>query len=333
MFADPRAAVRALFADDPSLGLTLTGPLPALPTQRAVPSGRVPVVLFEPPLAVTLEDDAGQQRDAHCEAAITFGMLRCLPGPARAEQVPGWTVRQTDVGLELAVGGETVRAQGPVDLEPDWLRAAETYQQVVVLYGPLLGVRVPSRTTAAGYTDIERRTELDQARRAGQVAYGVLKWVPSGVEPPGFDLLDLSHLGITPPVFAFPLDELLAQGGPEVFGFEHFGKRDPAVPLPMTDALAVDLHKGLHDIDVLDMRHFRTPAEPPLLVGLRSPQPRPDTFDARAAAEGQVLLLATSLNVRTHAVADVLISSYVCLAPLLLRAYPGGIGTRPPPTE
>jgi len=323
--------VRILLADDPVVGLVLAGPLPPLPGKQEAPPPQIPVVLFELEAGLLVEDPGSPVRELQVATGLAAGLRPCPPGVLRAERAPGWSVVQTADGLDLVLGGGNVWATGPVAPDPEWLRLADAHGQVLVLYGTLLGVRVPGKLTAAQYTDEARRAELEQARADGEVACGVVRWSAAGAGQPGFALLDLRQLGIPMPAFAFPLDELLAHGQPEHFGFEHFGKRDPAIPLPDTTVLAVDLHHGPNDVDVADLRGWVAPAEPPMFVGLHSEQPRPAFFDEAAAEEGKLMLLATTMDVRTHDIGEVLISSYVCLAPLMLRAYSSGIGTLPPP--
>lgn len=326
-----RAQVRTLLADDPAIGMALTGPLPPLQGQWKAPPPQIPVVLFELEAGLLVENPGGPVQELQVATGLAAGLRPCPPGALAAERIPGWSVVQRPDGLDLVVGGGNVWASGPVTPDAEWLRLADAHGQVLVLYGTLLGVRVPGKLTPGQYTVATRRAELERARQDGEVACGVVRWAAAGAEQPGFALLDLRQLGIPMPAFAFPLDELLVHGRPEDFGFEHFGKRDAAVPLPETTALAVDLHQGPNDVDVTDVRRWVAPSEPPMLVGLHSEKPRPAFFDEAAAEEGRLMLLATTMNARTQDIVEVLATSYGCLARLMLRAYSSGIGTLPPP--
>ena len=77
--------------------------------------------------------------------------------------------------LRDAHGGRWVRCAAM--LEPRWISAAVSRGQVLVLYGVRLGVRVPPNQRNRRYGPAERRAELKQARRAGIVAAGFVRWL------------------------------------------------------------------------------------------------------------------------------------------------------------
>jgi hypothetical protein len=52
-----------------------------------------------------------------------------------------------------------------------------SWGQVLVLYGVRLGVRVPPNLGTRRYGPAERRAELQQARQAGIVATGFVRWL------------------------------------------------------------------------------------------------------------------------------------------------------------
>jgi hypothetical protein len=89
----------------------------------------------------------------------------------------GWSLRRTGDGIELrdAHGGPWVRCA--VSLEPRWISAAVSWRQVLVLYGVRLGVRIPPNQGNRRYGPAERRAELKQARQAGIVAAGFVRWL------------------------------------------------------------------------------------------------------------------------------------------------------------
>jgi len=86
-------------------------------------------------------------------------------------------VQRTAEGIELrdAHGGLWVRCA--IRLEPRWVSAAVSWGQVLVLYGVRLGVRVPPNLGNRPYGPAERRAELQQARQAGIVAAGFVRWL------------------------------------------------------------------------------------------------------------------------------------------------------------
>lgn len=208
--AETRVYIRTVLCDDPAVGLDLSDTFPTLPTQLVTPPEQVPVVLFEPEMTMWVDMEDGSRREAQSDAAVSAGLHRCWPGPTPPDPSPGWSVRHTAAGIDLVLGS-SVWATGATSPDLGWLELAGAHQQVLALYGTRLGVRIPRKLESARYTPDLRRRELDDARRDGDVAYGVLRWYPLGAEPPDFALLDLREIGIPIPAFAFPLDELLGR--------------------------------------------------------------------------------------------------------------------------
>jgi hypothetical protein len=136
------------------------------------------VLLLEPRMAMMMVDPTtGEVTEGQVEAIIKAGLQRLTWPAALVQPAVGWTLHRTADGVELrdAHGGPWVRCA--VLLEPRWVSAAVSWRQVLVLYGVRLGVRVPPNQGNRPYGPAERRAELKQARQAGIVAAGFVRWL------------------------------------------------------------------------------------------------------------------------------------------------------------
>lgn len=171
--ADTTACARAVFADDPAIGL---GALEARTSAGDRPV-RVPVLLLEPRIALHIVEpgpNASAPREQHAEVAVGNGLQRALPGPTTLSLARAWQVRSRDGVVDLvAPGGDTV-ASGPLVAAPAWLDSADQLGCVLVIYGVAIGVRPAPGRPFSG--DADRRAELDESRRAGAVAWGLVAW-------------------------------------------------------------------------------------------------------------------------------------------------------------
>jgi hypothetical protein len=166
---------RATFTDDKALGL---GRLVPAPGESPTTTEQVPVLLLEPRMAMLMANPTtGETTEGQVEAIIKAGLQRLTWPAALVQPEVGWTLQRTGDGIELrdAQGGPWVRCA--VLLEPRWLSAAVSWRQVLVLYGVRLGVRVPPNQGNRRYGPAERRAELKQARQAGIVAAGFVRWL------------------------------------------------------------------------------------------------------------------------------------------------------------
>ena len=91
-------------------------------------------------------------------------------------RVPGWVLhRPASDQLELH-GPRGLWAHTALRPDPAWLSAAASGHDVLVIYGPAVGVAdAPGHTEP---TDAGRRDELDQFRRIGYVAAGIVEYQP-----------------------------------------------------------------------------------------------------------------------------------------------------------
>ena len=172
---DLDAEARATFTDDQALGLGGVAPAPG---ESPATTEQVPVLLLEPRMAMMMVDPTtGEATEGQVEAIIKAGLQRLTWPATLLEPAAGWTVQRTGDGIELrdAHGGPWVRCT--VLLEPRWVSAAVSWGQVLVLYGVRLGVRIPPNLGNRRYGLTERRVELKQARQAGIVAAGFVRWL------------------------------------------------------------------------------------------------------------------------------------------------------------
>ena len=137
-----------------------------------------PVVLLEPPRSVLMRSpDGSEEKEAQTEAAITLGFTRWLPGLAQLRTAGDWTLRRTADGLELIDPTRSVFSRAAVRPDPRWLSAAVSEGSVLVVYGPMLGVRTPPGMTSTRYTKPLRRKEFHRCREAGMVAAAMVPYV------------------------------------------------------------------------------------------------------------------------------------------------------------
>jgi hypothetical protein len=172
---DLDAEARATFSDDQAVGLGRVAPAPG---DSPATTEQVPVLLLEPRTAMMMANpETGEVTEGQVEAIIKAGLQRLTWPAALVEPAAGWTLQRTGDGIQLcdAYGGPWVRCG--VRLEPRWVSAAVSWGQVLVLYGVRLGVRVPPNLGNRRYGPAERRAELQQARQAGIVATGFVRWL------------------------------------------------------------------------------------------------------------------------------------------------------------
>jgi hypothetical protein len=150
-------AARALTGDDPALGFT----------------GPAAVLLLEPSEPLLATDPAtGRAHDLQVELLVRRGFQRFLPGTPVPAPLPGWSVRVGPAGLELNDGAGNPWACPEIVPDPSWLSHVD--DRVLVLYGPLLGVRPPRGVPDAQYGPAQRAGELRGARTRGLVAAALI---------------------------------------------------------------------------------------------------------------------------------------------------------------
>jgi hypothetical protein len=142
----------------------------------------IPVVLFEPAQIMVMKNKVtGMVQEGKTGGIVAAGFHRVPGHPVWAVQpAPGWEVRRRPGELVLRDGTGEIWAAGEVTPEPAWVSAAASYRQVVVFYGPKLGVRTPPRMKAASYTTAKRATEFREARDQGLVTAATVTWRGNG---------------------------------------------------------------------------------------------------------------------------------------------------------
>ena len=169
------AEARATYTDDHAVGLGRVAPAPG---ESPATTDQVPVLLLEPRTAMVMTNpETGEVTEGQVETIIKAGLGRLTWPAALVQPAVGWSLQRMGDGIELrdAHGGPWVRCA--VRLEPRWISAAVSWGQVLVVYGVRLGVRVPPNQGNRRYGSAERRAELQQARRAGIVAAGFVRWI------------------------------------------------------------------------------------------------------------------------------------------------------------
>jgi hypothetical protein len=180
---DLDAEALATYADDQAVGLGRVAPAPG---ESPATTEQVPVLLLEPRTAMVItHPETDEVTEGQVETIIKAGLGRLTWPAALVQPAVGWSLRRMGDGIELrdSHGGPWVRCG--VILEPRWVSAAVSWGQVLVLYGVRLGVRVPPNQGTRRYGPTERRAELKQARQAGIVAAGFVRWLTPSEDPAG----------------------------------------------------------------------------------------------------------------------------------------------------
>ncbi len=195
----------------------------------------IPVILFEPAkVLMSQNQDTGLVQELRTEAIVAAGFHRMPPaGPIwSAKPAAGWEVRRESDALVLRDGTGDTWASTEVSPEPRWVSAAVSYRDIIVFFGPRLGVRVPPGTNPAKYTDAARAAEFHQAREYGLVSVATVKWRSEASSE------TLSWITFLPGSFGQPLPGIFApapvfsrHGGPPALGLNQITGPDTAVTL------------------------------------------------------------------------------------------------------
>jgi hypothetical protein len=164
---DLDADSRTTFLDDPALGMKRPGDVMELGIDVSDTTARIPVLLVEPRQSIVMVSPSGRRHDGHVEAAVAAGMHRMPAGMTVIHSAKGWTLRRTTRGVDLLGRGDGMWARCRLMLDPEWISAAARSRWVLVLYGPLLGVRIPPGKLERAYTTAERCREFSRGRKLG----------------------------------------------------------------------------------------------------------------------------------------------------------------------
>jgi hypothetical protein len=241
-FLDTTMPCRATFLDDPLFGKTA-----ALAASQA--PGRIPVLLFEPPRALIMQRrDTSSGYMVQSELMVASGFHRVPPRfVINGDPAPGWALNKVPGGVVLRDADGSVRAEGRLDLEPQWVSAAVSFTAVLVLYGPKLGVRPPGRP--ADYTAQARAEEFTHGRREGSLLAATVPWRGTLTETLNWTMLRAGSLGLPLPLAYVPAWHFRAFGGPEAFGFRPMASPETGpVVFPIAHGLAGRLTPTDYDL-------------------------------------------------------------------------------------
>lgn len=195
---DLEVCARAAFSDDPALRLPWT-----IPQQPAQP---FPVLLLEPRRMIGMaRGDSGVKTEARVEVMIGSGMHRLTTADTMPSVARNWRVRPTRGGVELTNPFGQVTATGAVSIPNRWREQASITGQVIVIFGPMIGVRSPE---GRPYDNIDRYAELQNSRRQGFAAAGLVSWAGRGL--PGYSRPD-DHTGAGADPRDLDLDQLVTE--------------------------------------------------------------------------------------------------------------------------
>jgi len=181
LLGDTAADIRLLFSGHPALGgLAIDLAAGAAPPGSGHPAGTapVPVALIEPlmtgrlPLAI----HGSHPYDLRTAIAAKLGLPVLTaqagpPGPA-----DNWTLERRAGTFVLTDPTGSVLAQATASGQSRWRDLAGRSGQVVVIYGPQVGVRPPSGMLRDHYDDHARAAELSQSRAAGAANWGIVRF-------------------------------------------------------------------------------------------------------------------------------------------------------------
>jgi len=284
---------RVTYLTDPALG----GGQPAAgigPDGNPIPdtSGTTeptPVVLFEPTQIMMIENtDTGMLREGKTEGIVANGFHR-MPGGMVwiVKPAPGWEVRRLPGELILCDGTGEVWASSKVTPDPAWVSAAASYRDIIVFYGPKLGVRTPPGMNPASYTTAKRAAEFRQGRREGLVTAATVKWRGEATDETleWVTFLPGSFCQPLPGMFA-PITNFTRNGGPEAFGLSRL--RDHGLSVSADPIKTLIARVSRTDIDLTD------PAEAPafdFIGGVHYNEGVSGDWRKAAFSQGRVLLL------------------------------------------
>lgn len=173
---DLHAEARTTFVGDPALRMKPLEDLSQLGIDLSETTVQIPVLLVEPREMLVMVGPSGERYEGQVEAAVSAGMHRMAPGMTIVHAAEGWELRRTARGVNLLDWTDGAWARCRLTLDPEWISAAASVGWVLVLYGPLLGVRTPPGKLEQTYTAAERLKEFQRGRKLGFVAAGFVHW-------------------------------------------------------------------------------------------------------------------------------------------------------------
>jgi hypothetical protein len=198
-------------------------------------SDRVAIMMFEPERMVMSKNTVtGTVEDMRAEMLVNAGFTRVPPlALLAAMPADGWELQRTADGVTLLDPYGGCVAEGQLTFDPEWVSAATSAGQVMVIIGPRLGIRVPPSRTADSYTTEEQVREFHECRHAGLLIAAVVAWHGQDQgKALKWVLLREGSLGLALPLAYVPAISFRAHGGAKAFGFTTFLPPDAPINEP-----------------------------------------------------------------------------------------------------
>lgn len=228
-------------ATAPVTGITDSGE----PIFGVADGDRIPIMMFEPERVVMSKDIVtGTVQDMRAEMLVNAGFTRVPPlALLAAMPADGWELHRTADGVVLLDPYGGCVAEGQLTFDPEWVSAAASAGQVMVIVGPRLGIRVPPGRTGDSYTTEEQVREFHECRHAGLLIAAVVAWRGQDRgKALNWVLLREGSLGLALPLAYVPAMSFRAHGGAKAFGFTTFLPPDAPINEPsLARGLAVEL--------------------------------------------------------------------------------------------
>lgn len=157
-----------------SLGFTLNISPDVARLEGPETAEALPVLLVETRSTMLVDFPQGRG-DAQVVALATRGFNLWSDGPMMLGKIPDWSLsRPSPERLELH-GPGGCWAHTTLTPDPQWLAAAVSQREALVLFGPSLGVRAVNPNNDYS-SESSRKAELDMARSAGLVCAGIVTY-------------------------------------------------------------------------------------------------------------------------------------------------------------
>lgn len=179
---DPTADIRLLSSGHPALGdLAIDLAPEASPpgSGHTTESAPVAVALVEPVITGHLPPaiPGGPPYDLRTAIAAKLGLPVLTAQASPPVPAANWTLEHRPGAFVLTDATGSVLAQSTAPEQSRWRDLAERLGHVVVIYGPMVGVRSPSGTPQDHYDDAVRAAELSQSKATGKANWGIVRFV------------------------------------------------------------------------------------------------------------------------------------------------------------
>jgi hypothetical protein len=213
----------------------------------------IPVIMFEPAQVLLMQNKVtGLVQETKTEAIVAQGFHRLAGGMVwTVKPAVGWQVRRRPGELLLCDSTGDIWAASKITPDPAWISAATSQRDVIVFYGPKLGVRTPPGMSQTSYSTAKRAAEFRQGRQEGLVAAATVTWrgqddgetLEWSTFLPGSFGQSLAGIFVPAPNFT-------RHGGPAAFGLSRLGDHGMSVPADTANTLTARISRT--DIDLID---------------------------------------------------------------------------------